>query len=76
MLQIKLALDEIVRHYSITVNSKTIEPVIASSLDSLLTPITDIYLDFKRIDEKIKWKFLGLWIKLQNIYRKYVKGFH
>lgn len=53
--QIKLALVEIVRHYMITVNSKTTEPLIATSLDSLLTPITDIYLDFQRIDEKMDW---------------------
>ncbi|XP_055298123.1 probable cytochrome P450 28a5 isoform X2 [Sitodiplosis mosellana] len=50
--QIKLALVEIVRRYSITVNSKTTEPIIASPLDSLLTPISEIYLDFESIDEK------------------------
>lgn len=51
MFQIKLALVEIVRRYSITVNSMTTEPIIASSLDSLLTPITDIYLDFQRVGQ-------------------------
>lgn len=50
VFQIKLALVKIIRYYSITVNSKTCEPVIASPFDSLLTPISDIYLEFQRID--------------------------
>lgn len=58
VFQIKLALVELVRQYSITVNSKTTEPIIASPLDSLLTPISEIYLDFARINEKIDWTCL------------------
>lgn len=56
LYQIKLALLEIVRHYLITVNSKTTEPITASSLDSLLTPISPIYLDFQRIKNETNWK--------------------
>lgn len=48
MFQIKIGLIEIIRHFSISVNAKMCEPVHASSLDSLLTPISDIYLDFQR----------------------------
>ncbi|XP_031636398.1 probable cytochrome P450 28a5 [Contarinia nasturtii] len=50
VFQIKLALVEIFRNYSVGVNSKTIEPITACALDSLLTPISEIYLDFQRID--------------------------
>lgn len=50
MFQIKVALVEIIRHYSIKVNSKTTEPIMASSFDALLTPIGEIYLDFQRIN--------------------------
>lgn len=49
MLQLKVGLVNILRHYTITVNPKTVEPITASQLDSLLTPISDIYLDFQRI---------------------------
>lgn len=49
MLQMKVGLVNILRHYTIRVNPKTIEPIVASQLDSLLTPINDIYLDFQRI---------------------------
>lgn len=48
-LQIKVGLVNIVRHYAITVNPKTVEPIVASALDSLLTPISDIYLNFQRV---------------------------
>lgn len=49
MLQIKVGLVNILRHFTVTVNAKTIEPIVASPLDSLLTPINNIYLDFQRI---------------------------
>lgn len=48
-LQLKVGLVNIVRHYAIRVNSKTVEPIAASPLDSLFIPISDIYLDFQRI---------------------------
>lgn len=66
ILQIKLAIVEVIRHYFVTVNSKTIEPIKASSLDSLLTPISEIYLDFQRNEQLNNWRNRDLrqnWIK-------------
>lgn len=47
IIQIKLALIEIIRSYALTV--KTPKNVTATALDALLTPISEIYLDFHRL---------------------------
>lgn len=46
VFQIKLAIVHLIQSYSISVNTKTIEPMVASPYDSLLAPISDVYLEF------------------------------
>lgn len=65
LYQIKLGIVNIIRHYSIKVNNKTVQPIIASPLDSLLTPISDIYLDFHQ-----------LWTGLFRIFNELYKTIH
>lgn len=43
---IKVALVHLITSYSISVNPKTTQPIEASPLDSQLTTVSDIYLDF------------------------------
>lgn len=48
--QIKFGLIETVRHYSLSVNNEMTTTITAASLDSLLTPINDIYLNLYRLN--------------------------
>lgn len=44
--QIKAAIVEVVKNFDITVNKRTVEPIIVKPKDFLYMPIHDIYLDY------------------------------
>lgn len=49
-LVIKAAIVEIVKHFEITVNARTHEPIIVRPKDFLYMPVHDIFLDYKTIE--------------------------
>lgn len=49
ILQIKLAVIHTIQRYAISVNANANAPH-ALSLDALLTPISDVYLEYRRIN--------------------------